>query len=151
VADEEKRPPWRPTDYKPEYCELVVSEMAKGYSLGAFAGTIGVSRATINVWMAKHPDFLEATSRGKAARLKQWETAGLKSAYTQEGGHPGMIQFGLRNAGKEDWVDEKNVNLSGAVGSYDLSKLPLEQLRNLRQILGPLADAGGDRQVDSET
>ena len=100
-------------------------------------------------WMSSHPEFLEAVSRGKAVRLKQWETAGLKSAQTQEGGNPGMIQFGLRNAGKEDWVDEKNVNLGGAVGTYDLSKLSLEQLRDLRQILGPLATVG-DRQGDSE-
>lgn len=97
MSDEEKRGPGQPTLYRPEYCDLVIEEMAKGYSLGAFAGTVGVSRATINVWMAQHPEFLEATSRAKAAR---------------------QAMGGLRNAGKEDWVDEKNVKLSGAVGTY---------------------------------
>lgn len=33
---------------------------------------------------------------------------------------------------------------SGAVGTYDLSKLSEDELDRLEQILGPLADAGGD-------
>ncbi|KRG47354.1 hypothetical protein ARC20_03220 [Stenotrophomonas panacihumi] len=33
---------------------------------------------------------------------------------------------------------------SGAVGTYDLSKLSEDELDRLESILGPLADAGGD-------
>jgi len=31
--------------------------MGLGYSLGAFAGLIGVDRSTITEWMAAHPEF----------------------------------------------------------------------------------------------
>lgn len=39
----------------------------------------------------------------------------------------------------------QSVNHSGAVGSYDLSKLSDDELDRLEQILGPLADDGGDQ------
>lgn len=39
---------------------------------------------------------------------------------------------------------------SGAIGSYDLSNLTDEQLDNLEEILGPLADAGGDQGGEGE-
>ena len=70
-GDQPKHPGGRPTDYRPEYCELVVAEMAKGYSLGAFAATVGVARRTITEWMAVHEEFSLAVSRAKAARLSR--------------------------------------------------------------------------------
>jgi hypothetical protein len=33
---------------------------------------------------------------------------------------------------------------SGAIGTYDLTNIPDEELDRLEQILGPLADVGGD-------
>ncbi|MGP9819200.1 terminase small subunit [Salinarimonas sp. NSM] len=39
---------------------------------------------------------------------------------------------------------------SGAVGSYDLSKLTDEELERLESILGPIADAGGDPSGEAE-
>lgn len=37
------------------------------------------------------------------------------------------------------------VQHTGAVGTYDLSKLSDDQISSLEAILGPLADAGGDQ------
>jgi hypothetical protein len=77
----------------------------------------------------------------------------IKGAFTQEGGNATLIIFGLKNAGRapagqeDEWGEAKH---SGAVGNYDLSKLSLEQLRELRQILVPIAAGIGDRQGDSE-
>ncbi|MCI2243796.1 terminase small subunit [Xanthomonas sp. PPL568] len=39
---------------------------------------------------------------------------------------------------------------TGAIGTYDLSKLTDDQLDNLESILGPLADAGGDQGGEGE-
>ena len=48
------QPPFgRPTKYDPIYCDMVEEEMAKGFSLTAFAGIIGVARSIINEWMAE--------------------------------------------------------------------------------------------------
>lgn len=111
----------RPTDYRPEYCEMVVTDMAQGYSLGAFAGLIGVSRRTLTEWMAVHKEFSLAVSRGKAVRLRQWEDAALKGATTQQGGNATLIVFGLKNAGRahageeDEWAEKTEFKHSGAI------------------------------------
>ena len=92
-------PEGRPSLYRPEYCELVQEEMAKGFSLGGFAGLIGVGRQTIADWTHAHPEFAEAVSAAKTRRLRQWETAAMKSAFTTEGGSPTTIIFALKKRG----------------------------------------------------
>lgn len=109
----------RPTDYRPEYCDLVIEEMAKGFSLGAFAGIIGVARSTIQRWVSEHQEFSVAVSRAKAARLLEWERAALKGATTQQGGNATLIIFGLANAGRgmagedDEWISKNEVQQSG--------------------------------------
>lgn len=116
--------------------------MGSGLSLGAFAGKIGVSRSTINEWMAANPEFSEAVSRAKSARLLHWELAGLSVA--KEGGGAGaatMIVFGLKNMGGDEWTDTQKTELTGAGGgpiqtnaALDLTGLTPEQLRALASI-----------------
>ena len=69
---------------------MVVDEMSKGYSLGGFAGLILVNRSTINEWMRAHPEFNEAVLIGKAARLRQWETAADGPRVAALGGKGGL-------------------------------------------------------------
>jgi hypothetical protein len=99
----------RPSNYRPEYCDLIIAEMAKGYSLGACAATIGCARSTINEWVSRYPDFSEAVKLGLSHRQKQWETAAMQSAFTGGAGNVGMITMGLRNAGREDWSEPEHV------------------------------------------
>ncbi len=144
----EPRPVGRPTKYDPAYSEQVEAVMAEGYSLGAFAGKIGVARATLNLWMDEHPEFLEAVSRAKGKRLAHWEEAGLKVA--KDGGGAGsatMIVFGLKNMGDGEWADIQRQELTGADGgpivsqkTIDVSGLSEDQLRALASIKLP-ADA----------
>ena len=77
MADEH-RSIGRPTDYRPEYCELAVEEMAKGYSLGAFAGTISGRRRCAGPGIASRTAFREPL-RG-TARLTGAYARGLASS-----------------------------------------------------------------------
>ena len=77
-------PAGRPTDYLEEFAERVETFCADGYSLTAFAGEIGVCRATINNWCGEFPEFLEAVNRAKAARARWWEERAREIA--QKGG-----------------------------------------------------------------
>jgi hypothetical protein len=107
----------RPTDYRPEYCEQVVEFMRAGFSLTAFAGHVDVARSTINVWMEAHPEFSEAVSRAKAARLLHWEEAAIRVA--AKGGGPGtatIIVFGLKNMAPEEYSDMTKHELTGKDG-----------------------------------
>lgn len=108
----------RPTKYEPAYCAAVIEHMAEGASLTSFAAEIGVSRATINVWMGEHREFLEAASAGKAKCAAWWEKRGRSIAET--GGGPGastLVIFGMKNMGADDWSDATKIEHSNPDGS----------------------------------
>ena len=111
-------PAGRPSKYDPAYCEAVIQHMAEGASLTSFAASIDVSRATINVWMAEHPEFLEAANVGKARCAAWWEKAGRNIA--MGGGGPGastLAVFGMKNMGKDDWSDSSTIDHRSTDGS----------------------------------
>jgi hypothetical protein len=108
----------RPTLYKPEYCQYLLEDMAQGFSLTAFAGLIGVSRSTINMWMDAHPEFSEAVSQGKALQLRAWELDARNIA--RGNGGPGastMTVFGLSNLGDGEWRNKQDHTLANPDGS----------------------------------
>jgi hypothetical protein len=124
-----KRPVGRPTKYEKRFCDMLVEDMAAGFSVTAFAGSIGVSRSTINEW-AEHPEFSEALNAGKAKRLRFWEQTAINVAAKGTGG-PGaasVITFGLKNMGGDEWsAPDKHeiagglqVNINGRGGDADL-------------------------------
>ena len=125
-------PEGRPTKYQPRYCQELIDDMAQGYSLGAFAGKIGVARATLANWASEHPEFLAAVETGKAKRLRQWETALIDNAMTGGASNPGSIQFGVKNAGREDWVEQKEIV---HWQQHDYSALRNEELLTVIELL----------------
>ena len=64
------------------------------------------------------PSKYEAVSRGKALRLRDWETVGLEMR--RNGGGPGgatITVFGLKNMGGDEWSDTSKHELTGKDGS----------------------------------
>jgi hypothetical protein len=59
--------PGHPTSCKPEYCELAHNYCLLGATNEVLAGFFGVTRRTIQNWIATHPDFADAVHRGRAA------------------------------------------------------------------------------------
>ncbi len=59
--------------YEPRHCLEVVEFMGRGYSLTAFAGEIGASRAELLKWCEKHPPFAVAVERAQARRARMLE------------------------------------------------------------------------------
>jgi hypothetical protein len=56
----------RPTAYKPEYCELAHNCCLLGATAEELAGFFGVTRGTINNWIAAIPEFAAALREGRA-------------------------------------------------------------------------------------
>lgn len=108
----EKHAGGRPTKYEPRFVEELIAFMGEGYSLTAFAGSIGVARSTINVWMAEHPEFSEATKIGQAARTLSLEKGLLT---TDIGPRITARVFALKNADPEGWRDKQEVEHSGGM------------------------------------
>lgn len=108
----EKHAGGRPTKYEDRFVDELIAIMGKGYSLTAFAGSIGVARATINNWMAEHPEFLEATRVGQAKRTMALETTLLAG---ETGPKVTGHMFALKNADPEGWRDKQEIEHSGDV------------------------------------
>jgi hypothetical protein len=102
------------TGWKPEYTAQVVEFMGRGYSLTAFAGEIGVSRATLDGWIAKRPTFAKAVERGQARRARLLEDRLLTA--------PGRAAFdlhmaALKGAAPDDWRGEGGAKPKSAARS----------------------------------
>jgi len=58
--------PGHPSLYKPEYCELGHNYCLLGATNEELGGFFGVTRRTIDNWIATHPDFAKAVHDGRA-------------------------------------------------------------------------------------
>lgn len=74
----DKLPAGRPSKYKPEYCQLIIEHMEKGYSLESFGAIAEVCKDTLFEWQKVHPEFKEAVDIGYAKSLLWWEKAGMQ-------------------------------------------------------------------------
>lgn len=106
----------RPSDYKPEYCDLVIQHMKEGASLTSFAASINCARSTINVWMEANPEFSEAVKAGKAHCAAWWEMVGRKNA-VEGGGNATLVIFGLKNMAGDDWREKQEIDHTSSDGS----------------------------------
>ena len=68
----------RPTDYKPEYCEMLIEHMAEGYSFESFGGIIEVDETTLYEWAKKHTQFSLSKNIGTQKSMIWWEKMGRK-------------------------------------------------------------------------
>lgn len=103
----EKHAGGRPSEYRPEYCDLVIeTTRSEGISLTAFAGLIGVARDTVYEWMTRHREFSDACARAKAARSLWWER---KLGRSRKGAETTASIFALRNIDPTEWRDVRSV------------------------------------------
>ena len=102
--------------YRPEDCQTALELMARGYSLGAVAGELGVSRRTLFNWSEREPAFRDACDRGQAFRQRYWEGRLIEVAETGGTGSQGQVaMFGVLNAGRDDWSNRSQIEHSGNV------------------------------------
>jgi hypothetical protein len=78
----------------------VIEYMTLGHSAVAFAGNIGVSRATLETWGEEHPAFARALAIGRAKAVTFWEQKLAEIASSGKGNASAAI-FGLKNATAE--------------------------------------------------
>lgn len=105
----------RPSKYSPAYCEEVISFLAEGHSVTAFAGHIGVARSTVFKWADEIPEFSDALKVGQAKATAAWERVLLKVA-KDGGGNATAAIFGLKNRAAEDWADKVTTEHTGRDG-----------------------------------
>lgn len=85
----------RPSKYKPEYCQLLIEHMEKGFSFESFAGIVGTCRQTIYTWTEDYPEFLDAKKEASGRCQVFWEEQGLKGLWNQHQG---------KNLNTSNWI-----------------------------------------------
>lgn len=94
---------------------------------------------------------------GRAAEKAEWTAADRLAALKRisdaaEEDDPRVAVSAISEANKMQGSHAPaRLQHSGAIGTYDLSKVSDEQLDQLEAILGPLADAGGDQGGEEQT
>lgn len=105
----------RPSKYSEAYSNEVVEFLARGHSLTAFAGEVGVAPHTLWNWCDEHPEFLQAVKKGRAKAVAFWERKLVNLAETGKGNATAVI-FGLKNRAPEDWSERQQIEHSGPDG-----------------------------------
>ena len=115
-------PVGRPSDYKPEYCEMLIQHMAEGLSFESFAAVVDSTKKTLYNWADANPEFLHAKERGTDKCRLFWEKLGVDHIITKsesfgkgEGSeskalNTGVYVFNMKNRFPEEWKDKKEVD-----------------------------------------
>lgn len=127
----------RPSKYSPAYCDEVISTLAEGLSVTAFAGRIGVARSTVFKWAEEHPEFSDALKVGQAKATEFWEKA-LIAIARGDGGNATAAIFGLKNRAPDDWAD-KVVNEHSGPGGGPIQTEELSEREVARRLAFALA------------
>lgn len=100
----------RPTTYKPEYCQVVIDFMDKGYSKEATAGHLSISKYTLYEWIKKYPDFANAVHIGETKSQVTWEKKAVDHAvHTKDGKRLDSRIYALQMKNRFGWSDKKEV------------------------------------------
>lgn len=130
-----------PSQYKPEYCEMVIEHMRNGMPFESFASVVDVARATLYKWQDAHPEFKEAHSIGvshhfhymlKAAKEGQWNYQGEGSRNLN---FP-LWRFLMKNIhGYRDTIDAEQkteVNVTGMT-TEELEKIVTQAASDIKR------------------
>lgn len=129
-----KGPGGRPTDYKKEYCDVVIELMEEGASKAEVCLILKCDFQTFLNWQASHKEFFEAVKRGSDLSKGKWEQIGREAAFGNcEGFNATSWIFNMKNRFKnedlfkEKWSDRQEIDHSGKIGLTDLTDLELEK------------------------
>ena len=105
----------RPTLYRPEYCDTVVTLATEGMSLTEMAHELGVVRDTLYEWDRVHPEFSAALTRARVASQAWWERQG-RLGLTQQGFNASLWSKNVSCRFRDDWTEKTQTELTGKNG-----------------------------------
>lgn len=118
----------RPTAYKQNMADEIISLMASGLSLTASAADLGVHRDTLYEWERTNPEFSDAIKLARGKRQLFLERRLLSAV---DGPVVTSSIFALKNAAPDDWRDRQSLEHTGPNGG------PIEVTRIERVIIDP--------------
>lgn len=144
----ERRGRGRPTDYQPEFCELVMQMGREGYSKAEMAAGLWTSRVTLDAWAKLHPDFLYALNMAQEFSLSWWEKTGRENIDKGNKVQAGLYRVAMSGRfPKEHYRERVDVDVSGTV-QVDTSTAK-DKLRERLARMVPANDSESDEQAET--
>jgi hypothetical protein len=98
----------RPTNYKPEYCQMLIDHMKEGGSIEEFCLEIDVCKQTIYNWTEQYPEFLDSKKRGESFSEGWWRKSGRKNLQNRDFNYTGWYMNMKNRFGWSDKTESKN-------------------------------------------
>lgn len=121
--------------YQPEYCQMLIDHMAKGFSFESFAGVIQVARSTIFEWVKAggnyyQEDFAISKAIGESNSLHFWEELGIDGTKGKIPNFNGKTwDINIKNRFRELWqADKQTIELQS--GGINLNLYMPDNKRN---------------------
>jgi hypothetical protein len=105
----------RPTDYRPEFCEMLIEHMRKGYSFDTFGAEVFCGNTTLYRWVEQYQDFRDAKEIGTKLSHEWWERQGLKGLNIGPKSFHGQV-WSITMKNRFGYRDRQEVQLTGADG-----------------------------------
>lgn len=113
-------------EFKPEYCDMVIKHMERGFSFESFAGVLGCSKELLYSFVERHPEFADAKREAFERSRLFWENIAIDNIVEHNIPGEGSRKlnstawiFNMKN--RFGWTDKQEVqqNISGelAIGS----------------------------------
>jgi transposase-like protein len=111
-------PAGRPSDYRLEYCELVIELGKQGKSVAQMASAMDVSKQTLLRWVDAHQEFSDAMEISRSHAQSWWETIGQVNIISMPGStlNSGVYSRSMAARFPDDWRENKGVEVTGAGG-----------------------------------
>ena len=104
-----KRYRGRPTKYRPEFCEAVITWGHEGKSKTWMAATLMVARQTLDEWAKANPEFSHALTLAKQLEQHWWEDKGQDNLKSQ-GFQGAMWSRSMAARFPKDWREKTHVD-----------------------------------------
>lgn len=132
----------RPSKYRPEYCEQIITLGKEGKSIAQMAAFFDVDKASVYRWVEEHEDFRTAFARARAHSQAWWED----KAQTNLASRDFNAQLWLKNVAsrfRDDYTEKQVTEVSGPDGgaikfeakTIDARDMDPEHREALKQIL----------------
>lgn len=137
----------RPTDYRPEYCEMLIRHMEQGNSFETFAAIVGSTKKTVYNWKNQFPDFLHAFEQGAVLSELWWERQTKNGLFSMNGISMNPTIYRLNMINRFNWKDKaeekKVIEIDFAGMTNDDIDKEIAQLEGENGSTGKIKDKAG--------
>lgn len=118
-------PAGRPTDYRPEYCDIVVELGKHGVSKEEMALELGISVTTFYTWQAANEEFLKAVKQAEGESIGWWKKEGRTNLKDKDFSAT-LWYMNMKN--RFGWKDKTETEHSGSVEIKNIKDMSNEEL-----------------------